>query len=659
MAEWLTAEEVSELTGQALRTIQWKAQGGKYITRLEKNTLGGGAGGMTVKIALASLNSDAQVEYMRRRGLIRDLAPATEPDGWDQAPAWKRAIAAKRLDIIREADRYLSQGGKKTEALKEFAAMWNATNDDGERVSDKTIYRWKKLYREFGRCGLLPDWGKREGRQSIDPRAREYFKKLYLQQSQPSVRSCRQELVEVCDEQGWPIPTLSALERFVASLPKPALVLAREGPEAFRNKCLPYIERDPDSIAGNQVWVSDHHEFDVMVKGPNGRPMRPWLTAWVCMRSWKLVGWHVGLSPNTDTIMASFASAALDRNIGLPREIYTDNGRDYCSHEIAGTGHRSKAKETQEDKDRRVRTLVETLDITPHFAIPKNARAKIAERVFGVVAEYWSKRWPTYTGRNTSEKPEQLKEVLAKPEQIPDFKEFKEKFDAWVRLVYNKMESTGKGRKGECPDETFERTRGPIRLASPEALRLCLMRHTQMVKVGRHGVTLFGQNYYNTELMVHQGKQVYLRYRDEDMAEVLVFDLNDRWLCNAQLKTALHATKADKEAMRQAKTEEKKAKRITQEYLQISQEVAAMPNPLDRVLAKKAASEPAKQPKVVEMARLNQNFRESAAAIAASQAVGQNTAWISDIISHTKPTQPAEERRISAGDVLRILNKPK
>jgi putative transposase len=427
---------------------------------------------------------------MRRRGMIRDLTLSGKSDGYELAPEWKRKVAERRLWVIHEADRFTASSQEaKTDALKRFAALWNATHDS-ERVSDKSIYRWKKLYREYGRCGLLPDWGKREARQNIDPRALEFFKKLYFNQNQPSVRSCHRDLVESCVENGWPIPTISALERFVASFPKAAMTLVREGPEAFRNKCLPYIERDPESITANQVWVSDHYEFDVMVKGPNGKPVRPWLTAWVDMRSWKMVSHHIGYSPSTDTIMAAFAEAALDKTIGLPQEIYTDNGRDYCSKEFAGTGHRRAAQPSQEENDRRVQTLVESLKIIPHFALPKNARAKIAERCFRVVAENFCKKFATYTGSNAGKKPEQLKEVLKSPELIPDLQDFKRQFSQWVRLVYNKMESSGKGRRGECPDETFERTRGPIRLASLAEMRLCLMRHSQPVKVGRHGVTL-------------------------------------------------------------------------------------------------------------------------------------------------------------------------
>ena len=129
------------------------------------------------------------------------------------------------------------------------------------------------------------------------------------------------------------------------------------------------------------MFVGDHRKFDFFILGPRGTWVRPWVTAWLDMRSGKLVSWLVTLNPNTDTITSTFADAALDQAIGLPREIYIDNGRDYCNERFAGHGFREKLKTTLESEKQRVVPMLEHLGIIAHFAIPENARAKTIERV--------------------------------------------------------------------------------------------------------------------------------------------------------------------------------------------------------------------------------------------------------------------------------------
>ncbi|MDR3561877.1 MAG: DNA-binding domain-containing protein [Negativicutes bacterium] len=672
MDELLTVEEVAELQGIAIRTVQWQAQSGKYgNVHYTESLQRGGKSGQALLIPLSGLPAKAQVEYLRQRGVLPEF-PTTDSDGFEDAPAWKREIAAKRLSLVKAIEHYVAQhpGQLKTELVKQFIQQWNASNPD-EQVSSQTVYRWQKLYRECGRCGLLPDWGDRTEKQSIDAAALDFFKKMYFTQQRRSVRDCYRDLVDVSEEMGWKVPSLRTLERMVCQMPEATLTLAREGEEAFRNKCAPYIERDPDSILANQIWVSDHYRFDFFVRGQNGKPVRPWLTAWLDMRSWKLMSWNINFSPSTDTIMASFSAAALDKCIGLPHEIYTDNGRDYCSKEFAGTGHRTKGsaddqrrKEAGFDDDR-VRTLVDQLGIIPHFAIPKNARAKVIERFFRIVSEQFCRRFPTYCGSDNKERPEELDATLKKMATVPTMEEVRSKLGDWATYVYNKMPTQGKGRKGECPDQTFERTRGPVRMASEAALRLCFMRHSQPVKVQRHGVTLFGNHYYIPDLIAHLGENVYLRYRDEDMTKVLVFSLEDKFLMEAHLKTLLPSVRADKDDIREAQRQAKRAKQITKEYAEISEAAAALPDSLDQVLARKKQKPTNKpeQPKVMEMVRIGKNLSESAEQLRLAEAVGGNSSNTSEVMKRialgTTQAQATEERRIDHRKVIEILNRPK
>lgn len=542
--EALTVKEVAELLGTPERTIRYRTGCGMYPNATREQSNKGGS--ELIKIPLSDLPDDAQATYLRQKGLIQNQVP---DDGGEftKAPETKRNVALERLGILQAWDKYLWDNRERTEKTKlseEFAAATSLPN--GKRVSVKTLYRWQKDYRENGLCGLLPDWGRRDDRHSIDDAAYEYFCALYLTEKKRSVRYCYDLLKSKALEMGWLIPgSVKTLQRIANEIPEAVRVAACDGKKAAYDNCLPYTERDIESVKGNQVWVGDHFIGDFFIAGPKKKKdgstiwTRPWFTMWMDFRSRKMVGWHIDFTPSTGTIISAFANAALNPNIGLPQEILTDNGRDYCSKEFAGRGHRKIADEQEE---RRVKPLIEHLGVGAHFAIPENARAKPIEREFRTFAEHFCKEFASYCGSRPEARPEDLESTLkGLPTYNLTMDDLKRLFSDWVQYVKNKQVSEGKGRKGECPDETFARTRLPLRLAPMEAMRLLFQRHTQAVKVNRCMVKFRGQNYFHADLALHKDKHVYIRYREEDLSVVSVYSLKDERLLDAQITTAIPA----------------------------------------------------------------------------------------------------------------------
>jgi hypothetical protein len=613
----LTVDEAASYLGITGRVVRKNAESGKYGAVRRENSNGrGGRDGQIIKIPLSGLPASIQIAYLRDHGFTHTVY-RDEDDSWDREPEWKRRIAGERLQIITAWERFLAANiGSIAELTDEFVKSYYTAEPDN-KLSSQTLYRWRKDYRSGGRMALIPGWGgdgKRE--RNIDPKAWEYFLKLFGTKQKRSISDCYFDLTYIAAENGWRIPSLRTMQRMVQEdMPETTLILLRDGEEAFRNKCEPYILRDPESVNGNQVWVGDHYWMDMFVNGRDGRPVRPWLTAWLDFRSFKLVGWVISFGPNTDTIMAAFAEGALDKSIGLPYDIYIDNGRDYSSHEFAGRGNRHKAKIVIDETV--VQSLVAQLGITPHFAIPKNARAKTVERFFRIVSEKFCKRFATYCGSNNKERPEGLDDLLkSHPEQIPTIDDLKAAFKEWNNQVYNQLPSDGFGRQGETPNETFNRTRGPLRIGSEAAMRLCFMRHTQTLKVQRNGLNFWGQWYFNADLTAERlGETVYLRYRDEEMSRVFVFSMKDEFICEAELIKRLPVFGASKEDIRAAHHEAKKVKRIAAQYAQISDEIEAEPDHLTRILAKKQPEpNPPQTPNVIEPVRISKELN-----IAASQ----------------------------------------
>ena len=479
--------------------------------------------------------------------------PEVKGDAFFTAPEWQREIAGARHRLLQEFEAY-RPGESKTVRAAAFVKEYNDGHENA--LSVPTLLRWEKAYRRGGLAGLLPEYGKREGRRNIAPEAWKSFCGKYLTLARLSVQYCYKLVSLEAKEYGWQLPSLGTVARMVKEdISEAEKSLLRYGQKDYYDNVAAYTLRDPESISSGEVFVGDHHVFDTKVVWHAGRWVRPWVTAWMDMRSRKLVGWHISEKPCTDTIIAAFAEAALNPAIGLPREIYIDNGQDYSGYRFAGRGHRGK-RLTDEDKaallqeGERVASLTERLGVKTHFAIVENARAKVIEREFRNFVEWFSKLTPTYCGRNPKERPEDHAAKLKRQDKYGmTLDEFRKLFSDWVVNVYNKTVSQCKGREGESPDATFTRTRLPVRTASKDALQLLFMKSTNPFKVGRNGITFRGREYYSPDFVLLKGRPVYIRYREEDLTKVWVYNTKDRYLGEAKLRESIAAIGADKETL--------------------------------------------------------------------------------------------------------------
>lgn len=567
---FLNTAETAELLGISERAVRKNVSSGKYENVQYVEGVRGGKSGQITKIALSSLPIEAQTKYMVANKLI-DEPERIVSNEYDTTAQWQRDIANRRYQILKQYEAYIAVPGKKTVLTDNFVTVWNEAHPE-EAVSKSTLYNWGRQYKKDGLMGLLTGYGKRKEQRAIDANAWDFFCGQYLQLTRPSIGFCYRLLELEAKKENWEIPSLKTVARMAKQdIPEAVRRLKRFGEKNFYDNSQAYTQRDYESISAAEVFVGDHHVFDLFINtGSVEKPKwtRPWLTAWMDMRSRKLVGWTVNLSPCTDEIIAAFANAALDPAIGLPRDIYIDNGRDYCSHKFAGRGNRGK-KLTEEDKEmlieegKRTATLMERLKVKTHFAIVENARAKVVEREFRNVVEWFSKPFPTYCGRNAKERPDDLEKKLKQPKKYGvGLDEFKQIFNDWAKNVLNKQVSQGKGREGECPDATFMRTRLPARTADPSVMRLFFMKSTNPFKIGRNGVAFKGSEYYLKDSILKKGQAVYVRYREEDLSKIWLYTTKDEYLGEANRIEAIAAINADKEVLgaeMERKAVEKKA----------------------------------------------------------------------------------------------------
>ena len=448
-----------------------------------------------------------------------------------EIPERKRADALRKLGIIQEFYKFerAQLAGDKTE--KRSAVIRSFSGKKAGEVAEKSLWRWLAAYRREGLRGLVDTrgGGKLFG-EIMSPEAFEMFESLYLDLRQPTLRQC---WLNVCyynkdRNKGWRVPPIAAMYKFVKDrIPYATMVLMREGVDAYEAKCAPYIERDQDSVEPGAVWVGDHSQFNCWIRH-RGEWVRPWITAWEDMRSRMIVGWYISASPNQTTILQAFKRAV--EQYGPPESTKIDNGKDYDSFLWTG--------QTKQERKRRVLSkgyidremvagIYAMLGVTVSFAIPYNAKAKPVERFFDTLDKQFSKSVPTYCGKDTKRRPEDLHKLLNDNTLLRsayDLAEFDQVVGRYME-VYNNSAHSGAGMEGRTPAEVFA-SRTSHRVMTEGVAELLMRVWTREIKVGKNGVTInklrYGQ--YNTELLMNQERMVRAAYDPDDMRQVYVYD---------------------------------------------------------------------------------------------------------------------------------------
>lgn len=611
----LTLEEVAELEKVDYQVIKKRLQRGtlEYV-----EIKGIGQGGKQKRIPITALRESLQIKYYEKKlkeneNLIpEDLRP--KPIDKSKWKRFEEFSATEREEIIywkklledwqRFRDLEENQDKRKDELDKEFSNSWNILNPK-HKISPSTLKRRWKLWHEKGDEALCENRGKsNKGRSKIDDVTWAIFQQYYLTQSQFDVTVAYDLTYEALlkDRQDLlPMASVRTFQRKVHTIPKTALIYGRKGKKALRDNATPYLMRDYSTIDSNDIWVADNHTLDIMVREEGKvKPYRVYLTAYQDVRSRKIVGRYLTTTPNSDSNLICLKQAI--QKYGIPKEIYTDNGKEFLVHDIGGRGVRKTSDGFQ------VPTILERLDIKFTTAIVHNARAKGIERAFREVKNNFSKLFKTYTGGHVLERPEILKTNIKNSKNIVAESDLSIYLYDYIDYIYNEKPQNGNSMDNKSPNIVYSENLVTKRVATDEELTLMMLRSTKPRKVGRDGAIFELQGkklvYWNSKLIQnYQGQQVYLRYDPEDMGKVRVYDLEDRFLCIAENRPALEygASKEDiSEAMKAIRKEEKIAKEYKKSLSNIYDAPTALEMTMEKI--KRAKENPTEiNPKILEI----------------------------------------------------------
>ncbi len=418
--------------------------------------------------------------------------------------------------------------------------------------------RLRDYRRRLSRDGNVDRRGRPKGDTvtTCSPEAWESFKSFWLTPQQRSVALCWELAAREARQHGWAWPTLRTIQaRVRAELPPFHADYYRLGPLAWSRKHQPRIQRDLSSVRPNQTWVGDHCKFDFLALH-DGKPIRPWVTAWQDQRSRMITGWQITAGPDSDTILAAFKAGVVAH--GAPDHIIIDNGKDYRAKGFSG-GRRGKPRL---DEDRTT-SVCGQLGIRITFCEPFNPGSKCIESWFDTLHERFDKLFDSYCGRAPDARPEDLYARLRKDDvELPTLAEVSAQFVQFLDAFHRRPHS-GDGMQGLCPLDVFTKCDPLPKRTAPRNLLDELLKRTVQVKVSRHGVRHNKVYYGQGELALRplHGRAVLLAIDPEHADYVDVRELNGRPICRAYQQRLRGLTQAD---LKEAKHRQKHARRLAQ-----------------------------------------------------------------------------------------------
>lgn len=366
------------------------------------------------------------------------------------------------------------------------------------------------------------------------PRAWDHLAIEYLKSRFVTLRSKQkayEDTARVCQATGWQCGSYRSacahLRSYERSGEGQAAVTMNHKEKDYQDQCELPILRDRTTLQPMELICGDHHQFDVIVMWPDGQMVRPWLSAWIDVRTGLWLGLTVCKSPDAKSIADSLYATI--KRLGVPQNVYIDNGKAYRAKILRGEkfeGDEIGRIDLEPQVQNTLAALQQGLygDSRQVHALPFNARAKIVERYFGIGGfSDWCKTLPGYTGRRYDNMPDKTRK-LVKARRVMHLSDFLFAFMKEVKRM-NMRPSRGAGMGGRSPVEVMDwfvrNGWKPHRVLDERLLDIMAGRKTERI-VGRLGIQHFGTvgdplYYYDERLRAIQGKKVTVIWSDADM----------------------------------------------------------------------------------------------------------------------------------------------
>ncbi len=534
---WVTKRETEKLTGHSSRWIERQADAGALPRRDGEQRAANGrpvpeydvsalvpqvishdhlhrfllarAARESASTALATQSADNQPS----------LFPAPKTGARWIVPAALEPIAQQRLEVIKPLLDWdsaphpliLGPGGKPVQTKREAAEALARL----EGVSARTLWRRAAAYRERNDAGLVREVRSDRGKSRFfqkRPEAAQWVLAKYAESRHISDVVIWESLVRA-----WPTlyqdgarpPSVATIRGLLRGLPKPIADIPRLTRQQHDAKYAPYLTTNIAELRPNQIWVSDHRIYDVILfndcfdAAPHYAALRLWETCIEDMRTRVIVGSVWSASPSSRSIASALRQAIA--RFGLPEVFYCDNGKDFRK---VGGGWRLTPQDL--DDGGRVRilpgadNLLKRLGVTVKYCVPRHPQSKQIESYFSTVSKRFDVLFgKTYAGRKPSERPDecrlaekQHKQWLAgerRDTPLIAASIFIQLHQQWTQEFNAAHPHSGRGMNGRAPLEVMNELAPPAQRQIPNMLeleplfwdRLDRTVANAMIKIGR------------------------------------------------------------------------------------------------------------------------------------------------------------------------------
>ncbi len=363
----------------------------------------------------------------------------------------------------------------------------------------------------------------------------------------------------------------------------------RKGSKYVAEHIVKSIHRDARLLHVGQVWVADGHTLAFDILNPHtGKAQRMTMIMVFDWASRYPVGASLAFTEDSQHIQTAFRNAFLNTShwylqtdaegntmqtrppfAFVPEAVYLDNGKAFRSklfHE-SWEGH---------DLELELGGVFPKLGIEAHFAESYNAKAKVIERFFRTFQEQFERFISSFRGANVANKPSTLmrNEKWAKAlykREAPTIQDAMQMIGFYIRHIYGETEHGG--LEGKTPWQVFSSALVPEeRMLRPDKLNF-MMLATERKSVRNDGIVFNKLLYWHIALMDNIGKPVIIRYDYAEARWILVYDMKDNFICQAELRRSQHPfIHIDKnnpishQSLKKEYTQIKKLQRLTEQH---------------------------------------------------------------------------------------------
>lgn len=560
---WISSSKAAELLGISERQVRNKVQ--EYNYRYDDE-----CGRKVLKIDVRSLPKEASDKYVMEALPELGEVPATAEDVDIVIKSYDRANdrAKKNYDkwtlILMKCEGIVG-----TKELGRFVDDWNKRYPQ-MKTSIRSIYRQRTSVAECGTIALINH--SETMKSTVRDDWFEDFKNVYMTANKVSVYSSWMIAMGKALERGdirrdSEFPSKSAfIRRLKGEFAPDVIYFAREGKKKFYDNKGYHLDRDYSDLQAGQVWVGDTRTWDVFVKVQGQeKPATCYITLFMDFKTYMPMGWCLHHdAPGTENTLRAIRNGIA--RYGLPEEIYVDNGREYRNKDFSG---QSRGHQIVED-EQYTESLASRLGIKMHFAIVRNARAKIIERNFLIIKNGFDRMFNSFKGGTVVEKPETLKGVL-KSGNIITWEEFYDLAQDYLTNVFPGIQCAGKHHKGMTRAQLWNEEiakRTPMRRVSKDTLSMLVSRTEsgRITHMGFH-VAKLDSWYWGEWMPVWKGREVTFRYDPDDMRTAWCYDKDRKLIGECTLQSSVGAMVKDDDVVSKAQIAEGVARKLHEEKL--------------------------------------------------------------------------------------------